>query len=265
MNKKIAFIGSGNMAEAIIKGLLAFISPSDILCVDINLERLAFLKEKYAVDISVENLKNMEIFVLAVKPQNANEAIRMIEPYLHESILIFSIMAGVRIANIVASIKTKIPIQIARVMPNTPALFSKGAIGYSFSETVNNTNREFSRKILDSIGLAIEVSENDLDAVTALSGSGPAYVFYLAEAMITAGMDLGLSPDVAKQLAIQTVYGSGFMLLNSSDDPKTLREKVTSKGGTTQAACEFFDDNNLQGIVKSALKKAKDRSVALST
>jgi pyrroline-5-carboxylate reductase len=265
-DKKICFIGAGNMAEAIIKGILdrEIIDSENILCVDINNDRLEYLQKKYAVNIEKEDAKYADVFILAVKPNNVEEVIEFLKPFLTPSKLIISIMAGIKITKIEKLINLSKAMQVVRVMPNTPALVAKGAIGYSFNDTVSMTNRDFTSVILSAVGVALKLPESDLDAVTALSGSGPAYVFYLAEAMIEAGIELGLSDEVSKILAVQTIYGAGEMLHSSKEMPRSLRKKVTSKGGTTEAATKYFDKNGFKDIVKGALTKAKNKSIALS-
>ena len=264
---KIAFIGAGNMAEAILKGLIKreIFLPEDILCNDINYDRLDYLKDNYGIDINESHIKEADIFVLAVKPQHIKEALVTVKKYFSSSKLIVSIMAGITISKIEQLFNCSKPLQIVRSMPNTPALFERGAIAYSFNDNVSMSYRESVSIILSAIGLAVEVTEDKLDAITALSGSGPAYFFYLTESMIKAGIALGLDEELARILAVQTAYGAGYMLKNSQDSPGLLREKVTSKGGTTEAALKCFDKKDVKGIVNAALLDAKNRSLELSS
>jgi pyrroline-5-carboxylate reductase len=281
-NKKICFIGSGQMAESIVNGILKknVFENKDVFCADISDERLSYLEEKYNLNtFNIQNfdnfllnkdLENM-VFVLSVKPNNADDIFEVLKSNFKknkinvEKNLIISIMAGKKIQQIQRgiSIDESFP-QTVRVMPNTPALLGEGAIAYAFSDNCSNENKMLAGKVLSAIGICAEVKENELDAITALSGSGPAYVFYLAEAMIDAGVAMGLTEEISKKLAIQTILGSGKMLALQKDEPKELRKKVTSKGGTTQAAIEYFDEKQTKEIIKEALNKAKNRSIELS-
>lgn len=272
-NKKICFLGSGNMAEAIIKGIIdkKIISSENILCVDVSGERLNYMQSKYKTDIlnlsdtkNFQKLAEISIYILSIKPNNASEILSILQKFVDSKSLIVSIMAGIKIEKIKNLLAYDGNLQIVRVMPNTAALVGKCASGYSCNENVSTENKIVTEKILSAIGVCENLDEKYLDAVTALSGSGPAYVFYLAEAMISAGIEMGLSDDISKKLTIQTIYGAADMLKNSDDSPEILRQKVTSKGGTTQAATTYFDDNNLKTIVKNALQKAKEKSIELS-
>ena len=276
-NKKICFIGSGNMAEALIKGVIdhKICLPDNIVCFDIDKKRLDYLQQIYSVQKCLNDngfieeeseilLKDSEIFVLSIKPDQASDVLNILKKYIDPSKLIISIMAGIKIEKIENIIASNKQFQIVRAMPNTPALIGEGAIGYSCNGFVNISNKDFISHIFSAIGIALEVSESDLDAVTALSGSGPAYVFYLAEALIEAGVNMGLNEEVSKILIYQTLLGSSKMLRNSKEAAVSLRKKVTSKGGTTQAACTYFDEKKLKDIVKNALKAAKERSIEIS-
>ncbi|MFC1484830.1 pyrroline-5-carboxylate reductase [bacterium] len=273
MNKKICFLGSGNMTEALMRVLIdkEIFSRDNICCVDINKDRLSFLENFYRINICLNNngelenknlVESSDIFVLAVKPNTAKEILDQIKDLITDDKLVISIMAGITIDKI--QIYLQKAVQIVRVMPNTPVLVGAGAVGYCFNNLISDENKDIARDILSGVGLAKEVDEADLDSVTALSGSGPAYVFYLAEAMIEAGIELGLSSEISRELTIETLYGASLMLKETDLDPLQLRKNVTSKGGTTQAATEYFDKNNLKTIIKSALNKAKARSIELS-
>jgi pyrroline-5-carboxylate reductase len=272
LNKKICFLGSGNMAEAIINGIIDKVFyAKNILCVDLSDDRLQYLSSKYKTDFLNINdtanfvkLNEIDVFILAVKPNNASEILQILKNIFTSNSLIISIMAGVKIAKIKNLIDSFEILQVVRVMPNTPALVGEGAIGYSFCENVSLENKELTERIFTAIGVCKKIDEKDLDAVTALSGSGPAYIFYFAEAMIEAGLEMGLTNEVSRELAIQTIYGAGLLMKNSDEAPETLRAKVTSKGGTTHSAITCFDENNMKQIIKTAIQKAKSRSIEMS-
>lgn len=285
---KICFIGSGQMAEAIINGVLEknIFKNGEIFCVDINLDRLKYFKKKYNVNlfnifniekikkekdfIKIKNNINFEnmIFVLSVKPNNSDKVCKDWKEIFDgikvdlKKIFVISIIAGKKIEQIQKSISSEI--QIMRVMPNTPVILGEGAIAYSFSQNFKKENKHIGEKILSAIGKCYEVKESELDAITALSGSGPAYIFYLAEAMIEAGIEMGLTKEISKGLTLQTIFGAGKMLLLRDEEATELRKKVTSKGGTTEAAINYFDEKKLKNIIKYGIEKAKMKSIELS-
>jgi len=265
----IGFIGSGNMAEALIRGITAakVYAPESIFISDIRVERLQFLLERYnvvPVGSNTELASKVNVIVLSVKPQNMAEALQGIEEAVRPDVLIISIAAGIKVAKIADALGD---IAIVRVMPNTPALIGEGASAL-FANEKAKPMLDKAMTIFSSVGKAVIVEdENLIDAVTAVSGSGPAYYFLLMEEMIKAAVELGLPEDVAKDLVLQTAKGAGLLAVEadkSGETPAELRRKVTSPGGTTEAALKIFSGGNFSPLVQAALKRACERSKELS-
>jgi pyrroline-5-carboxylate reductase len=265
----IGFVGSGNMGEALIKGILTakVYSPENVFISDIRAERLKFLAEKYnviAIDSNAKLAAKVQTVVLSIKPQNMTEALESIKEAIGTDKLVISIAAGVKVANIAAVLGD---IAIVRVMPNTPALIGEGASALFANERAKPMLAD-ARSIFSSVGRAVVVDDEDMiDAVTAVSGSGPAYYFLLMEEMIKAAVELGLPEDVAKELVLQTAKGAGLLAAEAdknNETPPELRRKVTSPGGTTEAALKVFAANNFSQLIADALTAARDRSKELS-
>jgi pyrroline-5-carboxylate reductase len=265
----IGFVGSGNMAEALIKGIINadLYKPPDILISDIKPERLKLLSEKYRVvpvESNADLASKVDILVLSIKPQNMTEALNSIKDAIKPGILFISIAAGIKVAKI-AAVLGDVP--IVRVMPNTPALIGEGA-GALFANEKAKAMLEKAMSIFSSVGKAVVVDDEGLiDAVTAVSGSGPAYYFLLMEEMIKAATELGLAEDVAKDLVLQTAKGAGLLAVEADKDgetPAELRRKVTSPGGTTEAALKVFAEGEFGRLVSNAIRRARDRSRELS-
>ena len=266
MESKVVFVGAGNMAEAIVSGMVAaqFCAPEKIIMTDVRPERLADLSKEYGVSTSTDNnvVKNAEIVVLAVKPQVLADVLKGIAPVLRSETLIVSIAAGIPTAKIEAVLGGKR--RVVRVMPNTPALVGQGASAIAAGANADEADLEVTETILGCVGLTVRVEESDLDAVTALSGSGPAYVFYLLEGMLTAAEKMGLDKETARKLALKTVEGAARLMEDSGEAADILRAKVTSKGGTTEAAIRSLDEAGVKDAVVQALLAAQIRSVELS-
>ncbi len=265
----IGFVGSGNMAEALIKGVIAanVYSPENIFISDIQVERLKFLAEKYSVIVCEENSElaaKVEMVVLSIKPQNMSEALESIKDALGADKLVISIAAGIKVANITAVLGD---IAVVRVMPNTPALIGEGASALFANERAKPM-LEKAMAIFSSVGKAVVVDDEDLiDVVTAVSGSGPAYYFLLMEEMIKAGVQLGLPEDVAKDLVLQTAKGAGLLATEADkngESPAELRRKVTSPGGTTEAALKVFAEGRIGELISAAIIRARDRGRELA-
>jgi pyrroline-5-carboxylate reductase len=265
----IGFVGSGNMAEALIKGIISanVCKPENILISDIRPERLKLLCEKYnvtAVKANAELAAKVDILVLSVKPQNMADALQSIKDAVKPDTLVISIAAGIKVAMVFSALGD---IAIVRVMPNTPALISEGASALFANEKAKPT-LDKAMSIFSSVGKAVVVEdENLIDAVTAVSGSGPAYYFLLMEEMVKAAVELGLPENVAKDLVLQTAKGAGLLAVEadkSGESPAELRTKVTSPGGTTEAAIKIFTEGNFGPLVQTALKRACERSKELS-
>jgi len=263
VNHTAAFIGGGNMGGALIRGLIAKGLPPGSISVGeaVQARRIA-LADELGVHVSADNrevVEGADLVVLAVKPQDMATTVRTLASVLAQRRpLVLSIAAGIRVADIQGWCGPGIA--VVRAMPNRPALNNAGATGLYAPAGLAPEQRKLAEDTLAAVGTTVWVTEEDaLDVVTALSGSGPAYFFLLAELMTDAAVNLGLTRESAQELAIQTLYGSGRMARDSDGDLARLRAEVTSKGGTTEAALRAFDASNLRGIVAAALKAATDR------
>jgi pyrroline-5-carboxylate reductase len=265
----IGFVGGGNMAEALIKGVIAanMYAHGNVFVSDIRTERLEFLTNRYGVTACKANREvaaKVDTLVLSVKPQTMNEALDSIKDTVSTKTLVISIAAGIKVAKIAGALGN---VPIVRVMPNTPALIGEGASALFANERAKDL-LERALSIFSAVGKAVIVDNEDLiDAVTAVSGSGPAYFFLLMEEMIKAGVELGLSQTVAKDLVLQTARGAGLLAAEADkngESPAQLRQKVTSPGGTTAAAIKVFAEGNLSGLIAAALTRARDRARELS-
>lgn len=280
LNKKTGFIGAGNMGEAFVGAIIKsnLLSPSMIYVSDINQERLAIFRSNYGISATNDNIKlfsKCDIIILAVKPQLINKVLTEItkqkDYMIADKKLIISIAAGIPLRKIEDLLytpldeksRTKLP--IIRVMPNTPALVLSGMSGMSANRYASVEDVNVARTILKAMGKVIEFNEDDLDAVTALSGSGPAYVFYLIESMIEGGINAGLNPNDAYTLTIATLKGSLALIEELNESPETLRKKVTSPGGTTEAAFKILENNRVKQNIIDAIAAATLRSKELST
>lgn len=262
-NKKIAFIGAGNMGEAMIRGLLkaGLSAPSDIIAADLRAEHLAGLKASLHVTTTVDAVEAAamaQIVVLAVKPQSFSDLLPKLR--VNGSQLVISIAAGLRLDKLKAQLGN---VPLIRVMPNTPGLLGQGASAYCLGGTAGAAHAEDAEALLGCLGIVLRVSESQMDAVTALSGSGPAYLFLFMEAMQAAGEKLGLDAETSFKLAAQTIKGAAAMIEKRDDTPARLREKVTSPGGTTAAALKAFEDAGFRDIVLKAMTAARDRGIEL--
>jgi len=263
-NTPIAFIGGGNMARSLIGGLIADGGDPDVIwAADPSEEQRQILRSRFAVHTSADNHQvaaQAQVLVLAVKPQLLREvAISLAETVRQHKPLVISIAAGVRHGNLRAWLGEDAA--IVRSMPNTPALVSSGATALFADERVSNQQRQLAESILRAVGLTVWVKDETLlDTVTALSGSGPAYFFLVMEALEEAGVQLGLDPDTARLLTLQTAFGAAKMALESAEHAATLRARVTSPGGTTERALAVLQAGNLKALFASALQAARDRS-----
>jgi pyrroline-5-carboxylate reductase len=263
MNIRAAFIGGGNMGGALVRGLIAHGLPAQNIAVGeaVQARRIA-LADELGVHVTADNreaVQGADVVVLAVKPQDMASTVQPLAAGLAQrKPLILSIAAGIRVADIAGWCGPGVP--VVRAMPNRPALNSAGATAIHAPAGLGAAHRELAEQVLGAVGTTVWVAEEDaLDVVTALSGSGPAYFFLLAELMTDAAVSLGLERGSARELAIQTLFGSGRMARDSDGDLARLRAEVTSKGGTTEAALRSFDAANLRGIVAAALGAATER------
>lgn len=260
MNITAAFIGGGNMGGALIRGLIARgLEPQKISVGEAHEPRRVELAAQFGVRATADNVaaaRDADVVVLAVKPQDMAATVQPLAAgFAARPPLVLSIAAGIRIEAIAAWCGAGVP--VVRAMPNRPALNNAGATALYAPDTLGAAHRALAEQVLGAVGTTVWVGREDaLDVVTALSGSGPAYFFLLAELMTDAAVELGLERDSARELAIQTLYGSGRMARDSDGDLARLRAEVTSKGGTTEAALRSFDGANLRGIVAAALEAA---------
>ena len=266
MNKNITFIGAGNMAEALISGFLrsGIVLKNRLTAADVRSGRLNFLKKKYGIRTEANNVvavKGSDIIFLAVKPQQMETVLSGISSSVRRTQLVISLAAGIK----TTFIEKFLNAAVVRSMPNTPALAGEGAIAISKGRWASGKDMMTAEKLFSTVGIVVKVKEELLNAVTALSGSGPAYIFYMAEAFEKAGMDMGLSEEVSRELSSQTIYGAGKLLKQGNLKASELRRLVTSPGGTTAAAISHFEKHEFLKIVKNALKEAKKRAGEISS
>ncbi len=260
----IGFIGGGNMAEAIIRGIRSQRSSAirDIIVSEPREERRRYLEQNYDVRTTSSNrdvAMQCNIIILAIKPQNMAQVLDEISELVGEDKTVVSIAAGISLSFLQQRLKTK---RLIRVMPNTPALVQEGMSVMSLCECFSDRDIATVREILMSIGRVLTLPEKYINAVTAVSGSGPAFIAFFLECMIKAGEKMGLGPDTARELAIQTLIGTAKMI-ESGMSPEKVREMVTSPGGTTEAGLKAFEEKGLNDVVYYALKKALDRAEEL--
>lgn len=267
LQETIGFLGFGNMGQAIGKGLIEAgeIPYAQLAVYDLFADKLTPYAEQGTkiTDSPAQLAACSDVLILATKPQDMEAALQAIQPQLSADTLVISIAAGLSIAFFEKHLGATT--HIIRVMPNTPAMVSAGAAGYALNDACSEHDEALAHTIFNAIGLGLRVPESSIDAVTALSGSGPAYFFYFVECMTKAGVALGLPEEQATKLAVQTLYGAGALLTQSGESAQALREKVTSKGGTTHAALESFRGNDLDQTVLEAMHAAVHRSQELGT
>jgi pyrroline-5-carboxylate reductase len=265
MLKLLAIIGAGNMAEAIARGILRakVCAASQIVATDPSAQRRALFAQDLHIPTTESNAdasRDARIITLAVKPQKMAEALAAIRDVIDpERTLLISIAAGIRIEFIRSQLGSTRPWRIVRAMPNTPMLVGAGVTALARGEHATDDDLQQARQIFEAGGPVIEVAEDKLDAVTAISGSGPAYFFYLVEQMIRAGVENGLSETEAMLLAARTAVGAGRMLESTSESPAELRRKVTSPGGTTAAAIDTMSSGGFERIIGDAIRAATER------
>jgi len=280
LQKKIGIIGAGNMGEAFIGALIRseISKPDDLLISDLNLERVDHLRKKYSVNIAKNNFQlfqQSEIIILAVKPQLMEPVVSNLTetaeyPSLSGPKMIISIAAGVRIEKLETLFYPSLgnispeTMPIIRVMPNTPALVLSAMSGMCGNRYATPENMKTAKIILEAMGSVVVVAEKEMDAITAVSGSGPAYAFFLAESMIEAGIRLGFDPKTAVTLTMKTIEGALKLMQENKESPEMLRKKVTSPGGTTEAAFQVLNAHRVKEVIIEAISKAAERSRELS-
>lgn len=267
-NSTIGFIGGGNMAASLIGGIIAGgCDATSIHVSDPSPERRDWLTGQFGIHTGEENTAlagQCDVVVLAVKPQMLRQVCEGLAEVVRErKPLVISVAAGIRSADIERWLGGEAA--VVRTMPNTPALLQSGATGLYANPRVSSSQKELAEGIMRAVGLALWLDEEaQMDAVTALSGSGPAYHFLVIEAMQAAGEKLGLAPETARLLALQTAFGAARMALESPDDAATLRQKVTSPGGTTERAIGILEEGGIRGLFEQAMQGAAARAAELA-
>ena len=261
----VAIIGAGVMGETLLSGLIRSGRPAaELLVGEKRPERAAELRERYSVAVlaNEEATQAADTVVLVVKPQDMADVLAEIGPHLRPGQLLVSLAAGITTAYVEARIPDGIA--VVRVMPNTPALVDEGMAAISAGSHCDEEHLATAEDLLQQTGRVVRVPEKQQDAVTAISGSGPAYLFFVVEAMIEAGVHLGLPRTTATELVVQTVVGSAKLLRETGEHPTVLRERVTSPGGTTAAAVRQLENHKVRAAFITAMEAARDRSIALA-
>lgn len=265
--KKIGFIGSGNMASVLIKGIskAGLVEEKSVFASDIDPEKLESLKSEYGINTVFKDNKKVvedsDIIVLAVKPQIMSRILSEIDEKLDSSKLVISIAAGISTEYIDSL--TSNDLKIIRAMPNTPALIMEGATAICPGENVSEDDLKLAREIFSAVGVVVVVDETQMDAVTGLSGSGPAYIFMMIEALSDAGVKMGLSRNVSMKLAAQTVMGAAKLQIETGMHPGRLKDMVTSPGGTAIAGIHTLEQGALRTTLINAVENATLRSKEL--
>jgi pyrroline-5-carboxylate reductase len=267
---RLGFIGGGNMAEAIIRGLLEkkVYTVGSLAATDVSEPRLEYLRKTFGIDTSTNSadlVTRSEAVLFAVKPQNMNDVMAGISSAVRPMNLFISICAGTRTDTIEKGLHTSnnpAP-RVVRVMPNTPALIGLGVAGICAGANAKTVDVEFAEKIFQAVGVVTRVREEMMDAVTALTGSGPAYVFYLIESLIDAGVKLGFDKDQAREMVLQMVLGSATLARQSDKSAAELRKAVTSPGGTTAAGIAVLDERKVKDAFIACVEAAEARGKEL--
>ncbi len=264
--KTLGFLGGGNMAAALVKGLLhaKVLPPEKIIVSDVKTERLQFLKEKHGIVTTIDNhalVKSSDIVVLAVKPQVIDKVLEGASGDFHAGQLVISVAAGVPVSAIESRLADGV--HVVRSMPNTPATVDAGATAIAPGTFATEADLEVARKLFSAVGRVVTLDETLLDAVTGLSGSGPAYVMLMIEALADGGVKVGLHRDTALLLAAQTVFGSAKLLLETGEHPGRLKDMVTSPGGTAIAGLHTLESGGLRRTLIDAVEAATTRAAQL--
>ncbi len=271
MEKKVGFLGAGNMAEALMKGVVekGIYRAENVWISDVKSERLDFLSGNFGVQKARNNtqlLRECDIVILAVKPQNIGHVLEEIGPGARGKHTFVSILAGIPTKRIEEGLSQHGPGRpvVVRVMPNTPALIGMGVSGICPGKNAEEEHLLDVLRIFQAVGKVFRFDEEMMDCVTALTGSGPAYFFYFMESLVRAGIDLGFDPEECGEMVEQLLLGSALMAQMSSKSPEELRKAVTSPGGTTAAGIQVFEDNNLKRWIMEGVFAAKRRGEELA-
>ena len=267
MNNRLAIVGCGNMGNAIATSLLEkkAIEDSNLLIIDKFLDRANNLKQKFTLLKTSQDfleLKNYKYIILAIKPQDFKKLSKEIKEKLDSNSIVISIMAGISIDTLKSCLGD---FSFVRSMPNLPAQIGRGVSVFYLAKKLDKESEDFINEIFNSFGTSIQVSAEDyINSATAISGSGPGFIYYIISAFIEAGQELGFTQEQATQLAVDTFSGSIEFLNIIQEEPRSLQEKVSSKGGTTESGLLEFEQNNLKTIIKKGILKAYNRSKELS-
>lgn len=264
----LAILGAGKMGEALARGILAagMLPPDELTLADVDLPRVTALATELGCQAAASNADAVDgawLVVLAVKPQIIPAVCRDIAPKLSRKATVLSIAAGVTLKTLAASLNCPL-LALARAMPNTPCLVSAGAIGLSFADGAPIELRRAVNELLQAVGVVEEVPESQLDAVTGLSGSGPAYIAVLIEALADGGVLAGLPRATAQRLAVQTVYGTAKLVADTAQHPAAVKDAVSSPGGTTITALSVLEERGFRGAIMDAVRAAAARARELS-
>jgi pyrroline-5-carboxylate reductase len=267
MNSRVAIIGTGRLGESLVRGFLSsdWRAPAELVVTSRRAERRSELHDRYGVDAEADNaaaVRGAALVIVAVKPQDMEAVLEEISPELTPAQTLLSVAAGVTTASIEAHLPPGA--RVVRAMPNAPALVHEGIAGICGGHDAREEDIALAADALGHLGAVVRVAEYDMDAVTAISGSGPAYFALLAEAMIEAGLLLGLSREVSTQLVVQTMFGSALLLRDEGMHPVELRENVTSPGGTTTRAIRELERSGVRAAFLNAITAATERSRELS-
>jgi len=265
-SKKIGFVGGGNMGAALLRGLLQSgqFDAGQLMVSDISQQRLQYLKDTYKVSVFTHNEEvatGSDVLIIAVKPQQVEDILGQISTHIDHLPLVISVAAGVDLATIEQGLGKPVP--VIRVMPNTPALVLAGVSAIAGGTHADGDHLALARVLFESVGRVVEVDESHMDAVTGLSGSGPAYVLLFMEALIDAGVLVGLSRQVARDLAVQTTLGAAKLLLDNNTHPATLKDQIASPGGTTIHGLSLLESGGIRGMLMQAVAAATERSKEL--
>ena len=263
--ERIAFFGGGNMAAAILGGLLAdgVVPPSQVVASDLSEDRRALLSEQFGIQVTADNaeaVRDADVVVVAVKPQQAPEALTAVKEAFSEKQLLVSICAGLP----TTALESLVPARVVRVMPNLPALVCRSVTAICGGTRATAADLDLTEALFSATGAVVRLPENRMNEVTALSGSGPGYVFAFMEAMVAAAIEMGLDPAMAQTMAVETVRGAAELAADTGEDPAELRRRVSSKGGTTLAGLAAMEAGGFSKAVAAGMKAARDRAAELA-
>lgn len=268
MKKTIAFFGAGNLAEALIAGITRsrMIPPEKLLVTNRkNEERLKYISGKYKITHTRDKdkiLNSADILILAMKPYDAVEYLNWLKDHIEPHHLVISVIAGLTIEQMEATLGEDI--SVIRAMPNTSALVSESATAVASGQNVTDKDLNTAEALLKTLGIVKVVKEKDLHTITAVAGSGPAFFYYMIEAMEEVAVESGIDPNTATELLTQTLIGAGKMLESSGQSPKTLRQNITSHKGVTDAGLKQLEKNQFKQILRTGIRRARDRSIEIS-